>query len=65
MQTVVDPVSLFKFTASLTKFFGSAIYLVCYFFKRSSIMLTSFFEYKAGSTPESAHPPTPSATIST
>jgi hypothetical protein len=44
---------------------GLVMYLSGYLPTISCIILTSRFEYRPGSMPESAHPPTPSATIKT
>jgi hypothetical protein len=65
MHTVVDPVYLFRLTASFMSYLGFEIYFDGYLLTNSSIIFTSLFEYNPGSTPESAHPPTPSATINT
>ncbi len=64
-QTVVDPVSVFKATAYLINYFGLSMYFCLSLFTNYSTITASLLEYKAGSTPDSDQPPTPSAIKST
>ena len=61
-QQVVEPISLLIFAESIIIYLGLLIYLSIFLCHNYVIIFANYFEYLAGSTPCSAHPPTPSIT---